>query len=84
MKITSPLFWKTAGLMSTMFIRNWMSTVDFKAAFYDPAIDPAIWSEKRNFILLFWHEHILFPIFLRRNSDVTMLLSQHGDAEIVG
>lgn len=83
MRIKSPLFWKTAGLVGTTLIRNWMDTIDFKVAFYDPSIDPAFWSEKRRFILLFWHEHILCPLFVRRHSDVTMLLSRHGDAEIV-
>lgn len=59
-----------------------MDTVDFKWAYYDPEIDPA--REDQHFILLFWHEHILCPIFIRRHSDVTMLISPHEDAEIVG
>ncbi len=81
MKITNPIFWRTAGLVGTMFVRSWMQTVDFKWAFYDPEMDPAI--EDRHFILMFWHEHILCPLFFRRHSKVTMLLSQHGDAEFV-
>ena len=32
---------------------------------------------------MFWHEHILCPLFFRRHCPVTMLLSQHGDAELV-
>lgn len=84
MKIKSPLIWKTAGLLGSFGVRNWMGTIDFKAVFYDPNVDPAFFGENRQFILLFWHEHILCPLFVRRNSDVTMLLSQHGDAEIVG
>ncbi|MDR1141472.1 MAG: lysophospholipid acyltransferase family protein [Planctomycetaceae bacterium] len=83
MKITNPIFWKTTGLLATMLLRNWMGLIDFKAAFYDPGIDPAFQSEKQHFILLFWHEHILCPLFVRRHSDATMMLSQHGDAEIV-
>lgn len=83
MKINSPLLWKTAGLLGTSFFRNWMGTLDIKAVFYDPSADPAFWSGGRNYILLFWHEHILGPLFIRRNSDVTMLLSQHGDANII-
>jgi lysophospholipid acyltransferase (LPLAT)-like uncharacterized protein len=84
MKITNSIFWNVTGLLATILIRNWMGLIDFKAAFYDPELDPVVWSEKQRFILLFWHEHILCPLFLRRHSNVTMMLSQHGDAEIVG
>ncbi|MDR2441536.1 MAG: lysophospholipid acyltransferase family protein [Planctomycetaceae bacterium] len=84
MKITNPIFWKTTGLLATTLIRGWMGLIDFKAAFYDPAVDPAFQSQKQRFILLFWHEYILCPLFIRRHSDVTMLLSRHNDAEIVG
>jgi lysophospholipid acyltransferase (LPLAT)-like uncharacterized protein len=84
MKITNPIFWKATGLLATILIRNWMGLIDFKAAFYDPELDPAFQSKKQRFIILFWHEHILCPLFLRRHSDVTMILSRHGDAEIVG
>ncbi|MDR2755740.1 MAG: lysophospholipid acyltransferase family protein [Planctomycetaceae bacterium] len=84
MKITNPIFWKTTGLLATMLIRNWMGFIDFKAAFYDPEIDPAFQNKKLRFILLFWHEYILCPLSIRRHSDVTMMLSRHDDAEIVG
>ncbi len=82
MRITHPTFWRAAGLLGTMAVRRWMSTIDFKWAFYDPEIDPAI--EDRHFIFMFWHEHILCPLFFRRHSNVTMLLSRHGDAEFIG
>lgn len=81
MKITSPTFWKAAGLLGTTFFRNWMATIDFKWAFYEPEIDPAV--STRQFILMFWHEHILCPLIFRRHSNVTMMVSQHGDAEVV-
>ena len=33
---------------------------------------------------MFWHEHILGPLFFRRHCPVTMMLSQHGDADLIG
>ncbi|MDR3198629.1 MAG: lysophospholipid acyltransferase family protein [Planctomycetaceae bacterium] len=84
MKITNPVFWKAAGLLGTALIRNWMGLIDFKAAFYDPELDPAFLHEKQRYIALFWHEYILCPLYLRRNTNVTMMLSRHNDAEIVG
>ena len=34
-------------------------------------------------IYLFWHEYILFPLFLRGHCNLSMLLSRHRDAEIL-
>lgn len=82
MRIKTSIFWKFTGLLGTSLARCWINTVDYKLAFYDPNLDPAMGPQR--FILLFWHEHILCPLILRRHSNVTMLLSRHGDAEIVG
>ena len=34
-------------------------------------------------IYVFWHENILFPIYLRGHCNLAMLLSQHRDADIL-
>jgi lysophospholipid acyltransferase (LPLAT)-like uncharacterized protein len=81
MKIRHPFLQRTLGFFSTAFFRTLIGTVDFKWAFYDPRIDAYV--AKRKYILMFWHEHILCPLFFRRHSPVTMLLSEHGDAELV-
>ncbi|MDR3183498.1 MAG: DUF374 domain-containing protein, partial [Planctomycetaceae bacterium] len=81
MKIICPFLLRTAGFAGTMLFRTFIGTVDYKWAFYDPEIDPYI--GKRHYILMFWHEHILCPLVFRRHSSVTMLTSQHGDAEMV-
>ncbi len=73
---------KFAGLATAQAIRLWMSTIDFRAAFYDCSVDPACGgSEPR--IYIFWHENILIPLYLRGNCHLAMLLSQHRDAEIL-
>jgi len=81
MKITNPFARRAFGFLGTAFFRSLIGTIDFKWAFYDPEIDSNV--AKRKYILMFWHEHILCPLFFRRHSPVTMLLSQHGDAELV-
>ena len=81
MKISHPFARRAVGFCTTAFFRSLIGTVDFKWAFYDPRIDANV--AKRKYILMFWHEHILCPLFFRRHSPVTMLLSEHGDAEIV-
>jgi len=81
MKITHPLARRTIGFLGTAFCRSLIGTMDFKWAFYDPEIDAYI--GKRQYILMFWHEYLLGPLFFRRHCPVTMLTGQHGDADIV-
>ena len=83
MKIKSPLLWKTLGLLGSTLIRNWMGTIDFKVAYYDASFDPAFKEPGRNFVVMFWHEHILGPLYMRGNTGITMLLSKHDDTRIV-
>lgn len=72
-----------AGLAGATAIRAWMSTLEYKAAFYDPAVDPARPECRGRKIYLFWHEYILFPIYLRGHNNLTMLLSRHRDAQVL-
>lgn len=60
-----------------------MSTLDYKVAYYDPAIDPALPDCRGQKIFVFWHEYILFPFFLRGHCNLAMLLSRHRDAEVL-
>lgn len=83
MKIRNPLAVKFAGLLATSAIRGWMSTLDYRVAFYDPTVDPAHpdWAGQK--IYLFWHEYILIPLMLRGHCNLALLLSRHGDADIL-
>jgi lysophospholipid acyltransferase (LPLAT)-like uncharacterized protein len=83
MKITSPFFNKLGGLLGTAAVRWWMGTLDYKAAYYDPTIDPVFSECKGQKIYIFWHEYILFPFYLRGHCNMAMLLSRHRDAEIL-
>ena len=60
-----------------------MSTLDYRVAFYDPAVDPVDPHYSGQKIYVFWHEYILFPIYLRGHCNLSMLLSRHRDAEIL-
>ncbi|MGI9427485.1 MAG: lysophospholipid acyltransferase family protein [Bythopirellula sp.] len=76
--------WKVrlGGLLAAKGIQRWMSTLQYRALFYDPAIDPCLGTEQPR-IYLFWHEYIFIPLYLRGNCDLAMLLSRHKDAEIL-
>lgn len=71
------------GLLAAATVRTWMSTLDYKAAFYDPAVDPVDYRCDGRKIYIFWHEYILFPLHMRGYADLAMLLSRHRDADIL-
>jgi lysophospholipid acyltransferase (LPLAT)-like uncharacterized protein len=73
---------KLGGLLSAEGIRAWMSTLDYRAIFYDRSVDPVLGVDRPR-IYIFWHENILIPLYLRGHCNLTMLLSQHSDADIL-
>jgi len=60
-----------------------MSTLDYRVAYYDESIDPVKPSYSGQKIYVFWHEYILFPLYLRGYCNLAMLLSRHGDADLL-
>jgi len=83
MKIDHPFLHKLAGLLGSAAIRLWMGTLDYKVAYYDRTVDPIFPECRGQKIYIFWHEYILFPIYLRGHCNLSMLLSRHRDAEIL-
>ncbi len=83
MKIDNPLLNKFGGLLASAAVRGWMGTLDYKVAYYDRAIDPYFADCRGQKIYIFWHEYILFPLYLRGHCNLAMLLSRHRDAEIL-
>ncbi len=81
MKIKAPWVHRCGGFLAAHAVRGWMSTLDYQGAFHDPAMDTAHpdWSGQK--IYIFWHEYILFPLYLRGHNNLAMLLSRHQDAE---
>jgi lysophospholipid acyltransferase (LPLAT)-like uncharacterized protein len=73
---------KWSGLLAATGIRTWMSTLDYRALFYDQSVD-GIYPTDRQRIYVFWHEYILVPLYLRGNCNLTMLLSKHRDADVL-
>jgi lysophospholipid acyltransferase (LPLAT)-like uncharacterized protein len=83
MKIESPFIHKLGGLLGSAAVRWWMCTLDYKVAYYDRAIDPVFPECQGQKIYVFWHEYILFPLYLRGHCNMAMLLSRHRDAEVL-
>jgi lysophospholipid acyltransferase (LPLAT)-like uncharacterized protein len=83
MKIESPFLHKLGGLLASAAVRRWMCTLDYKVAYYDRTVDPVFPECQGQKIYIFWHEYILFPLYLRGHCNMAMLLSRHRDAEIL-
>jgi lysophospholipid acyltransferase (LPLAT)-like uncharacterized protein len=81
MRITNRRVMQLGGLAITAVTRQWMRTLEYQAAFYDRAVDPAWPAFRGPAIFLFWHEYIPFLFYLRGNCRIAMLLSRHQDAE---
>ena len=83
MKLDHPAITRFGGLLASKLISSWMSTLDYRAAFYDRSVDPTREECKGQKIYVFWHENLLFPIYLRGRCNLAMLLSRHRDADIL-
>lgn len=83
MKLQSPFAIGAWSLVSTAGIRQWMGTLDCRADYGDPTVDPVHPDYRGAKIYVFWHENILLPLFLRGHSNISMLLSRHWDANIL-
>jgi lysophospholipid acyltransferase (LPLAT)-like uncharacterized protein len=82
-KFHSPFVIGAVSLASTACIRRWMATLDYRADFGDPVVDPVHPDYRGAKIYVFWHENILLPLHLRGHSNISMLLSRHADANIL-
>lgn len=71
------------ALAATAAIRRWMGTLDYRVEFSDPTVDPVHPDYRGAKIYVFWHENILMPLHLRGHCNISMLLSRHGDADVL-
>lgn len=74
---------RTAGFAAISCLNGLMRTLEIKAAYYDPRVDPAYPEGDRPRIYVFWHENLGLPIFLRKHSKMAALLSRHRDADVL-
>lgn len=81
MRIRSEWLRKAGGLLVSSLIESVMSTLTYRQASYDLAVDPAHDDFRGPAIFLFWHEFIPVPFYLRPFSRMALLVSRHADAE---
>ncbi|MBM4004154.1 MAG: DUF374 domain-containing protein [Planctomycetes bacterium] len=81
MKIRSLWLQRAFGLALHGLLRAWMGSLDFRAAYYDRASDPALPEFQGPVLFCIWHEYTPVPIYLRPHCRLSILVSRHADAE---
>lgn len=74
---------KPASGALVFLLRAWMRTLDYRVLYHDFTVDPIFPECQWPNLYIFWHEYILFPLYMREHCYLTMLLSQHRDADIL-
>jgi lysophospholipid acyltransferase (LPLAT)-like uncharacterized protein len=80
---TKQLVNRFGGLAAATLVSRWMETLDYRAAYYQPAADPAHPQFQGPMIYCFWHEYIPFLFYCRSFCHIAMLVSAHRDAELL-
>lgn len=75
--------WRLGAMWGIQALNAWMSTLNCRVFYHDPAADPAHPHFQGPAIFVFWHEYIPLPVYIRPHCRLAMLLSQHQDAEIL-
>jgi lysophospholipid acyltransferase (LPLAT)-like uncharacterized protein len=83
MKLLNAALSGFGGFLAVTLFRPWMASLDYRIAYYDPHVDPVFPECRGRKIFVFWHEHILFPVFHRSHSSIAILLSRHRDADVL-
>ena len=83
MKFRHPIFIKAAAFASAGLLRLWRRTIDWRALYTDPTIDPVHPHHSGRYIYVCWHEYLVMPIVLRGSRRMLALASEHRDGELI-
>jgi lysophospholipid acyltransferase (LPLAT)-like uncharacterized protein len=72
---------KAGGAITSAFVQQAIKSLDIKIAYYDQSVDPSRSTYNQHCIFVFWHEYIALAVPKWAKCPVTMLVSQHRDAE---
>jgi lysophospholipid acyltransferase (LPLAT)-like uncharacterized protein len=72
---------RLGGLTVSTYVRSWMGMLDYQVAYYDHTVDPVFPDFAGPVIVVFWHEYLMAPFYLRGRSNTAILASRHADAD---
>ncbi len=83
MKIKSPFLLKTIGFTIACFVRSWISTINFHYHPLGKNFDPNQPNFQGRYIYIFWHENLLMPAYQYGKPNISVLISNHSDGEMI-
>jgi lysophospholipid acyltransferase (LPLAT)-like uncharacterized protein len=83
MRFKHPLVQKALGLATALGLRLLRTTIDWRAVYFDPAVDTVHPQFIGRCVFAGWHEFMLMPIALRGRRRMLALASDHGDGEVI-
>jgi lysophospholipid acyltransferase (LPLAT)-like uncharacterized protein len=81
MKLRHPLAIKSAAFAISLWVRGWMGTMRIQERFLCP--DFLCRNANHRAVFLFWHEALLLPTYAYTKFEVSTLISNHRDGELV-
>lgn len=72
---------KLASTSMGLTMQQVLKSTDFRVAYYDSSADPARPEYNEHCIFVFWHENLAILLPRWPNCPVTLLISQHRDAQ---
>jgi len=83
MKLSNPKINRAGGWLLSQTLDLWMRSLSCRYTCYEDGCDPASSDFQGPAIFLLWHEYIPFPFYMRPRCKMALLVSQHGDAELL-
>lgn len=83
MKLRHPSHVRLASLLGAGLIRVWMDSLRLRVHFDDQTTDPDHPRCPGAMIHAFWHENLLFLASIPVRAELRVMISQHGDGELI-
>lgn len=83
MKLRDPRLIRAASAVGATLIRAWMSTISYRHCSLGPTLWPTHRPRPERVIYTFWHESILGPAYPFGRPDISVLISQSPDGELI-
>ncbi len=83
MKLRHPAAIKCASFVGAWLVRLWVGSVRYR---YEPrfeSLSPHDQNHEARYIYAIWHENLLLPSYQYGGADVSILISQHADGQLI-
>jgi lysophospholipid acyltransferase (LPLAT)-like uncharacterized protein len=83
MKIRNPAVIQWIGFLGAIIIRAWVGTLALRYRCLGKNVYPDRGVVVEHYLAAFWHENILVPCYLFARQNISVLISQHADGEMI-